>query len=150
MVLIRPARSEDAEAVADVHNESRRVAMPWLPVLHSREEAIAYFAGHVLTHEEVLVADVNQSVVGFIALDRNHIDHLYVAPAYQGRRIGGQLLAKAKQLRPNGLTLWTFQRNASARRFYAARGFVASEFTDGSRNEEQEADALYTWSPTSD
>ncbi|WP_298279395.1 hypothetical protein [uncultured Bradyrhizobium sp.] len=41
--------------------------------------------------------------------------------------------------------LWTFQRNARARRFYEARGFVAVEQTDGSRNEEQEPDVRYLW-----
>jgi ribosomal protein S18 acetylase RimI-like enzyme len=144
---IRSARSDDAEAIADVHHDSRREALPWLPVLHSREETIAYFSGHVLVHEEVLVAEVNELMVGFIALEGNHVDHLYIAPSYQGRGIGDKLLAMAKELRPGGLTLWTFQRNARARRFYEARGFVASEFNDGSRNEEREPDVLYAWLP---
>ncbi len=145
---IRPARSADAEAIADVHLDSRREAMPWLPMLHSREDTIAYFAGHVLLHEEVLVAEVNQLVVGFIALEGDHVDHLYIAPAYQGRGIGDTLLAMAKEVRPDGLMLWTFQRNARARQFYEARGFVAGELTDGSRNEEREPDALYRWLPS--
>jgi ribosomal protein S18 acetylase RimI-like enzyme len=145
---IRPARSADAEAIADVHLDSRREAMPWLPMLHSREDTIAYFAGHVLLHEEVLVAEVNQLVVGFIALEGDHVDHLYIAPAYQGRGIGDTLLAMAKEVRPDGLMLWTFQRNARARQFYEARGFVAAELTDGSRNEEREPDALYRWLPS--
>jgi GNAT superfamily N-acetyltransferase len=144
---IRLARSEDAEAIAEVLIESRRVAMPWLPTPHSREEAMAYFAGHVLLHEEVWVAHMNESVVGFIAVDGNLVDHLYIAPAFQGRGIGDQLLAKAKRLRPEGLRLWTFQRNANARRFYEARGFIASGLTDGSRNEEREPDVLYIWLP---
>jgi GNAT superfamily N-acetyltransferase len=121
--------------------------MPWLPILHSRGEMIACFAGHVLLHEEVLVAEMNELVMGFMAMEGDHVDHLYIAPAYQGRGIGDTLLAMAKELRPSGLTLWTFQRNAQARRFYEARGFVASEFTDGSRNEEREPDVLYAWLP---
>jgi ribosomal protein S18 acetylase RimI-like enzyme len=144
---IRSARSDDAEAIADVHLNSRREAMPWLPVLHSREEAIAYFAGHVLVHEEVLVAEVNELVVGFMALEGDHVDHLYIAPSFQSRGIGHKLLAMAMKLRPGGLTLWTFQRNTRARRFYEARGFVASEFNDGSRNEEREPDVRYAWLP---
>ena len=145
--VIRSARSDDAEVIADVHHDSRREAMPWLPVLHSREEAIIYFVGHVLVHEEVLVAEVNEQVVGFIALEGDHVDHLYIAPLFQGRGIGDKLLAMAKGLRPSGLTLWTFQRKARARRFYEARGFVASEFNEGSRNEEREPDVLYAWLP---
>ena len=144
---IRSARSDDAEAIANVHLDSRREAMPWLPVLHSREETIAYFAGHVLHNEEVFVAEMNKLVVGFIAMEGNYVAHLYIAPSYQGRGIGDKLLAMAKELRPSGLTLLTFQRNARARRFYEARGFVASEFTDGSRNEEREPDVLHAWLP---
>ena len=41
------------------------------------------------------------------------------------------------------LSLWTFQRNAAARRFYERRGFTLVEETDGSRNMEKEPDALY-------
>ena len=39
--------------------------------------------------------------------------------------------------------LWTFQRNAGARRFYERNGFVAMEFTDGASNEEREPDVRY-------
>jgi len=123
---IRSARSDDAEAIADVHHDSRREAMPWLPWLHSREETIAYFAGHVLVHEEVLVAELNELVVGFMALEGDHVDHLYIAPSFQGRGIGDKLLAMAKELRPSGLTLWRFQRKRTGKAFLRSarcRGF---------------------------
>ena len=41
--IIRPARSGDAIAIADAHVDARRVAMPWLPKLHSRDDTIRYF-----------------------------------------------------------------------------------------------------------
>jgi len=148
--LIRPGSRDDAEAIADAHLDSRREAMPWLPVLHSRIDVITYFAGHVLLHQKVFVAEMNRLVVGFIALEGDFVDHLYVAPAFQGRGIGDKLLAMAKELHPDGLKLWTFQRNALARRFYEARGFIALEFTDGTRNEEREPDVLYSWLTHSD
>lgn len=144
---IRPARTDDAEAIAIVHLDARRQAMPWLPVLHSLDDTVAYFAGRVLTHEKVWVAEVNQVVVGFIALEGDHIDHLYIAPAYQGRRIGDKLLTMVKALRPDGLTLWTFQRNAQARQFYEHRDFAVAELTDGAANEEHEPDIRYRWLP---
>jgi hypothetical protein len=43
------------------------------------------------------------------------------------------------------LQLWTFQRNAGARRFYQARGFALVRETGGAANAEKEADALYLW-----
>ncbi len=45
----RRVRSDDAKAIADVHLDSRREAMPWLPVLHSHEDT-----DHLLLHEEIL------------------------------------------------------------------------------------------------
>ncbi len=144
--LIRQSRNEDVATLVEIHVDSRRQVMPWLPMLHSREDEIAYFA-EVLLREQVWVAQVSEMVVGFIALDGSYIDHLYVAPAHQGQGIGDKLLKMAKKLHPDGLTLWTFQRNLRARRFYEGRGFIAAEFTDGSRNEEREPDVLYAWSP---
>lgn len=94
---IRGARSDDAEAIAHVHLDSRREAMPWLPVLHSREETVTYFTDALL-REDVLVAEADRIVVGFIALLCDHIDHLYIAPAYQHRRIGDKLLAVGMEL----------------------------------------------------
>jgi ribosomal protein S18 acetylase RimI-like enzyme len=144
---VSPARVTDAGALVEVYFDSRRVAMPWLAILHSRDDVSAYFAGQVIVREEVLVADVDNRIVGFIALEENHVNHLYIAPAYQGRGIGGRLLALVKELRPGGLKLRTFQRNAAARRFYEARGFAATDFSDGSYNEEHEPDILYSWDP---
>ncbi len=62
--------------------------------------------------------------------------------------IGDQLLARAKELSPARLELHTFQRNAPARRFYEARGCVAVDFNDGSRNEEREPDVRCQWRPS--
>jgi GNAT superfamily N-acetyltransferase len=62
----------------------------------------------------------------------------------QGRGVGTELLDIAKGV-CHRLQLWTFQRNAPARRFYEARGFMLIEETDGARNEEREPDARYLW-----
>ena len=60
-------------------------------------------------------------------------------------RVTSALLDWAKALSPGRLVLWTFQRNANARRFYEAHGFALVRETDGSDNEEKEPDALYLW-----
>jgi putative acetyltransferase len=44
------------------------------------------------------------------------------------------------------LSLWTFQRNKAARRFYEKQGFTLAKKTDGSASEEKEPDAMYRWS----
>ena len=144
---IRPARENDAFAIALAHVDARRVAMPWLPVLHTFEDAVRFFGDFVIPNQIVLVAELEEGVVGFIAIEGAWVEHLYVAPARQGFGIGNALLQKAKELRPDGLMLWTFERNHRARSFYEQRGFVAIEFTDGSLNEERTPDVRYHWNP---
>jgi len=41
--------------------------------------------------------------------------------------------------------LHVFTRNVRARRFYQAAGFILTDTSDGSRNEEREPDCTYTW-----
>jgi GNAT superfamily N-acetyltransferase len=145
---IRRARADDAVAIAQAHIDARRIAMPWLPVVHTFEETVSFFGDFVIPNQVVLVAENEDGVVGFIAIEGAFVEHLYIAPAHQGIGIGDELLHRAKELRPDGLMLWTFEGNHGARAFYEKRGFVAVEFTDGSRNEEKTPDVRYHWRPT--
>ena len=61
---------------------------------------------------------LEEGVVGFIAIEGEWVEHLYIAPAQQELGIGDTFLQKAKELRPEGLMLWTFEGNHRARRFY--------------------------------
>jgi GNAT superfamily N-acetyltransferase len=121
--------------------------MPFLPDLHSDEETREWIRDVVLVRDEVWVAAAGERVDGFLAMNGDVLDHLYVAPRLHGGGVGSALLAKAKQLRPEGFKLWVFQRNTQARGFYEARGMRVVETTYGSGNEEQEPDAVYEWRP---
>jgi GNAT superfamily N-acetyltransferase len=145
---MRAAREDDAVVIAQAHVDARRVAMPWLPMVHTFEETVQFFGDFVIPNQIVLVAELEEGVIGFIAIEGSYVEHLYVTPAHQGIGIGDALLQKAKELHPEGLMLWTFERNHRARTFYEKRGFVAIEFTDGSRNEERTPDVRYHWHPT--
>ena len=118
--------------------------MPWLPVLHTYEETQWYFANVVLRTQTVWIAELEGEVVGFMALDGEHLEHLYVQPSFQGIGIGSELVDMAKELN-DCVDLWVFQRNQAARQFYEARGFHLMQLTDGSQNEERTPDALYRW-----
>jgi GNAT superfamily N-acetyltransferase len=145
---LRPAEPADADAIADVFLAARKASMPYLPDLHSDEETRAWIRDVVLTRDEVWVAAAGPRIDGFLALNGDVLDHHYVAPRLHGTGVGSALFAKAKQLRPQGFTLWVFQRNMQARGFYEARGMELVELTDGSKNEEREPDALYKWAPS--
>ncbi len=141
-----PKRLErsDMDAAAIVHRASFDERLPWLAGLHTPEEDRAYFRSAVFEECEVWGTFDGPALAGFIAFRAGWIGHLYVLPAYQSSGIGSSLLEIA-QARYSELSLWTFQRNVIARRFYERQGFVAAELTDGARNEEREPDIRYVW-----
>ena len=147
-VTLRRARSEDAPAIAETHLASRRRGLPYLPEVHTDAETHQWVAGVMLPQQEVWVAEVAGEVAGFAALHEGWLEHLYIAPAFQGRGLGSALLDLAMSRNPGGLQLFAFQRNERARRFYERRGFVAEWFGDGSDNEEGEPDVRYRWPGT--
>lgn len=143
--VVRPATAAAAPEVAAVFLAARRDALPYLPALHRDDETRGWIAGVVLPRSDVWVAELDGVIVGFLAVTADRLDHLYVRPGYYRRGIGDRLLTKAKEISPRRLRLFTFQRNGRARAFYEARGFVAVDFNEGSRNEEGEPDVLYEW-----
>lgn len=144
---IRRAGLDDAEAVADVYVTSRRATYDF-PLAHSDAEIRDWVRGVLVPTEEVWVAvALDGSVIGLMALSADMVDQLYIAPDWTGRGIGSQLVALAKERRPTGLDLYTFQVNAGARQFYERHGFVEVSRGDGSGNEEGQPDVLYAWRP---
>jgi GNAT superfamily N-acetyltransferase len=146
-VALRPARPADASELAEIYLGAHADAMAYLPKLHTDDEVRAWIRDVVVPGHEVVVAVGDGHLAGFAALDGDVLGHLYVHPALQRVGIGAALLARVKELRPDGFRLWVFQRNADARRFYERRGLRLVELTDGAGNEEREADALYEWRP---
>ena len=142
---LRPATAADARTVAALFRTSRELALPYLPVLHTRDDDLWFF-GRLIDRGAVTVAvDDADRAIGFVGAAPGWVEHLYVDPNHQGQGVGSALLAATKSAQPEGLDLWAFQRNSRARRFYERRGFRAVRFTDGAANEERTPDVLYRW-----
>ncbi|MBM3226246.1 MAG: GNAT family N-acetyltransferase [Candidatus Tectomicrobia bacterium] len=75
----------------------------------------------------VWVVEGCRGIVGFIVvmIQEHYLDQIFVDPAHQQQGIGAFLLAKAKALCPQSLTLHTLQRNTQASEFYERHGFTA-------------------------
>jgi GNAT superfamily N-acetyltransferase len=114
--------------------------------VHSDEEVRSWFRDIVLPTKEVWVAEVSGAIAGILVLEDDWIDQLYVDPERTSAGVGARLLALAKERRPGGLQLWTFQSNHGARRFYERHGFLAMQTTAGN-NEEKAPDVRYQWHP---
>ncbi|MFH9230269.1 GNAT family N-acetyltransferase [Streptomyces globisporus] len=160
-VRLRSATAGDAEAVTRVFLDSRAAAMPYLPRIHSDEGTLAWITHVVLpTSTAVWVAEQagqdgedegdgeGGELLGFAALaGGDELDHLYLRPDALRRGIGSRLLAEVRGAVDGPISLYVFQRNAAARAFYERHGFTAVAFDDGGRNEENEPDVLYRWTP---
>ena len=144
-VGLRRGTRADARAAADLWLRARKAAVDTIPApVHSDDEVREWFATVVLPERQTWVIDGEEGVVALLVIEDDWVDQLYVDPAHCGRGLGSHLLDLAKQHRPGGLDLWTFQANTGARRFYERHGFTAVATTDGD-NEEAAPDVRYHW-----
>jgi GNAT superfamily N-acetyltransferase len=147
---VRPAREEEIEALTLLFIRARN-EMDYLPRVP--DDAAVPIAARIREHEEIWVAEEDGRLVGFLGIEASRnlagapvLEKLYVEPMDQNRGVGSALLDKAKELRPDELYLWVFQKNP-ARRLYERHGFRLVKLTDGAENMEREPDALYRWAP---
>jgi GNAT superfamily N-acetyltransferase len=143
-LTLRPADEGDAAAVADIHLAARRDAV--MPAgVHTDAAVRHWLSGRLQSSDELWVAEVDGGPAGYARFTDTWLDDLYVAPAYAGRGVGTALLDLVKAQRPEGFCLWVFEMNAPARAFYAHRGLVELERTDGHANEERSPDVRMAW-----
>ena len=142
---LRDATPRDAGAISDLFLAARRIAMPWLAIVHSDDETRAWITHVLLRDRRVRIAESDGEIAGFAVVHDGWLDHLYIAPLHQGTGAGSQLLDDAKDLSGGALQLHVFQRNQRARAFYLSRGFVETTFSDGAINEEREPDLVMRW-----
>ncbi|OIJ69051.1 GNAT family N-acetyltransferase [Streptomyces mangrovisoli] len=148
-IVLRRAVGPDAAAVADVWLRSFAAALPTVVRPRSDDDVRNHIRDVVVPLRETWVAEAadEAGIVGMMVLNEDLLSQLYLDPDWRGRGIGDRFVTMAKELRPDGLHLWTFQVNTPAHRFYERHGFVATERTDGSGNEEREPDVHYMWQP---
>lgn len=140
MAALRRATADDAGAVARLFRASRAAALPFLPVLHTPAQDLAFF-GHVIATQAVTLAQDDAGLAGFVARAGEWIHHLYLRPDMRRRGLGTRLLGHAGAGAPL-LRLHCFAANAPALAFYARHGFAAVAHGDGSANEEGMPDVL--------
>ncbi len=139
---IAPAVPRDAARLACILGDWVRETS-WMPQLHDPVEDRAFLA-RLIRDIEVLTLRDGRSVLGFVALDGDEVQALYLASGARGQGHGKRLLDTAKERRDR-LKLWTFQANEAARRFYAREGFEPVRFTNGEDNDEGLPDVRLVW-----
>jgi GNAT superfamily N-acetyltransferase len=111
---------------------------------HTLDGARAFFRNQVLDHCRVLVAVRGKRRLGLVVLDGEWIRQFAVFAPFRRQGVGSALLAKARELGPGRLRLYTFQRNTAARAFYERHGFAPVAFGT-SPPPECEPDVEFLW-----
>jgi ribosomal protein S18 acetylase RimI-like enzyme len=124
--IIRPARPDEYDEVARVWMES------WVST--GLEDAsnflLAKLRARVPMEVEkgwsLYVADDSGKLAAMLAmhLPKRYLDQLFVAPEYQGRSVGRQLLAFTRQHLPDEIFLRCVRENEKAWRWYERERFV--------------------------
>ena len=130
-IVLRPYRPSDVDALIALFRDSvRRVALrdytpeqlrAWAPDAIDRERWVQRCAEH-----RTWVAEIDQSVVGFIELEAaGHIDMLYVDADHQLQGIARALLETAEAAaRETRLVRLFAEASLTARGFFQRQGFV--------------------------
>ena len=139
---IRRARTEDAEAIAAVHDAAWREAYrgiipgPALEAMISRRGPSWWLAA-IRGGSRLLVLEFDRQIAGYVTLGRNRVSaipyaseifELYLAPQFQGLGFGERLFRAAREdLASKGYfstIVWALADNERALRFYKKMGGV--------------------------
>jgi GNAT superfamily N-acetyltransferase len=141
---IRRALPSEYRRLAEIHVIAR-YDMTYLPHVHSFTSVEKWMREIVLPSQEALVAETDGTVVAYAWLHEGFLRALYVHPSYQRRGIGSELLAEIRKTAPGGFSLWVFEANEGAIRFYEIHGAKFVRKTDGSANQEKLPDRLMSF-----
>lgn len=126
-VIIRKFLEKDFNAVLILWRIARERSLPEFERTkgHFLFEDLAYLRDRILAKDTVWVAvDAQDSPIGFLAMQGDLIDHLYVHPNFWRQGIGRAMLDKALLTSPAGVCLFTLQINTAAQHFYEKNGFT--------------------------
>lgn len=131
--MIRKFKNSDINTVMRIWKNENIKAHKFIPKEYW--ESNYKFVKETIPKAEIYVYTINEEIVGFIGLENNHIQGIFVDANNQSTGIGTSLLNKVKENRHN-LTLSVYEKNTNAINFYKINNFViTSENIDENTNE---------------
>lgn len=138
--MIRKFEKNDINTVMQIWKNENIKAHKFIPKEYW--ESKYNFVKEALQNAEIYVYIVKEKIVGFVGLDNNYIEGIFVDTNNQCNGIGTSLLNKIKEIR-NNLTLSVYKKNTNAISFYKKNEFViTSENID---NNTKEIEYTMTW-----
>ena len=122
---LRPYRVEDEAAAIALWLATWQRAYPEIDFAARVDWWRERWRGELVPNAAIMVAEQAGALVGFVTIDAcGYLDQLVVDPAHWGSDLGNALVAEAKRLSPDRITLLVNSDNIRAIRFYARNGFV--------------------------
>lgn len=81
------------------------------------------YVKEILPNAEIYVYVLKENIVGFIGINENYIEGIFIDTTNQCKGIGTSLLNKVKENRDN-LTLSVYKKNINAINFYKKNDFI--------------------------
>src|SRR5919106_3604920 len=129
-VALRPARRDDAKAVAEIWYDGWRDGhVGHVPdELYAARTRASFESRAPQRVNDTVVAIVDDAVAGFVMVVDDEVEQVYVSVGHRGSGVADTLLAEAERLvRAGGherAWLAVVAGNTRARRFYERRGWV--------------------------
>ncbi len=123
--MIRSFRSGDMETVISIWLEASSQSHNFLDPAYWQSK-VSDMRSIYIPNSETYVYERDGEISGFISLQDNRIEALFVSPQNQGKGIGTALMEHTK-LRKNKLVLSVYQENTRSIMFYRKNGFAEIE-----------------------
>lgn len=117
----RSGQTTDVVACVDILRDWAEET-PWMAELDERGSMQAFWRD-IFETDKVWVAQTGSRIVGFCTRDDDNIGALYVIAGERSTGIGKRLLDLAKADR-DWITVWAYEKNKDALRFYHREGLV--------------------------
>ena len=118
--MIRALQREDLNRVADIWLDTNLKAHYFIPAQYWKSNYD--LVKGMLPQAEVYVYESGQRIQGFVGLNGEYIEGIFVSDEMQSRGIGKLLLNFIKDRRTK-LRLNVYQKNTRAKHFYQREGF---------------------------
>lgn len=140
--MIRELRKADINKIADIWLDTNMKAHSFIPAQYWKSNF--NLVKELLLQATVYVYEDNQEIQGFIGLNDEYIEGIFVSDEAQSQGIGKALLNCAKEKRDK-LLLNVYQKNTKAILFYQREGFgIQCSGLDESTGEK---DYVMVWQP---
>lgn len=122
---IRQYEDKDLNEVVSAWDKASEIGHPFFEKAFQAQER-KNLAELYLPNADTWVVEIDNQVIGFIALIENEVAGLFLDPEYHDKKIGKLMMDKAQALHGN-LEVEVFKKNLIGRNFYDQYGFSLLE-----------------------